>query len=155
MPALTLDTNLLVLLVVGRASPSLIEAHGRLGGYSKADFDLLNDYLAGASQIVVTPHTLTEASNLSRQIRNPARDRISAALKALVGGTEERSVPSRTAVPAPDFIRLGLTDCALMQFTDNTETLLTVDLDLYLAALRRGHRAVNFNHSRVAAGLLP
>jgi predicted nucleic acid-binding protein len=155
MPAIVLDTNLLVLLVVGATSKTLIGVHDRLAAYSEADFDLLNDYLAAASQIVVTPHTLTESSNLLRQIRNPARDRISATLKALIGRAEERFADSQTVAEHADYLRLGLTDCALMTVAAGDEELLTVDLDLYLAALRRGGRAVNFNHVRVEAGLLP
>ena len=154
MPAIVLDTNLLMLLVVGATSTSLIGRHDRLAAYSKADFDLLGDCLAGSSQIVVTPHTLTETSNLLRQIGNPARDKISATLKGLIARAEERFIDGRKAIDHKDYIRLGLTDCALMSATGGGEELLTVDLDLYLAALRHGGNAVNFNHVRVAAGLL-
>jgi hypothetical protein len=155
MPAIILDTNLLLLLVVGITSRELIDVHDRLAQYSDADFDLLGAYLGRASPIVVTPHTLTETSNLLRQIRNPHRDNISATLRALVNRVEERFVDGRTACEHADYLRLGLTDCALMAIGGEDEELLTVDLDLYLAALHRGQRAVNFNHQRVAAGLLP
>lgn len=69
--AFVLDANLLVLLVVGLASPEHIAIHKRLGEYSKVDFDLLTQLLADASRIVVTPNTLTEAVNLSAHIDEP------------------------------------------------------------------------------------
>lgn len=63
MPArpIVLDTNLLVLLIVGIASPTYIAIHKQLRAYSLQDFDLLTRLLETASRIIVTPNTLTEA----------------------------------------------------------------------------------------------
>ena len=47
------------------------------------------------------------------------------------------------------FPRLGLTDTALLEVVSADAPLLTVDLDLYVAALASGDEAAsNFNHWR-------
>ncbi len=43
---------------------------------------------------------------------------------------------------------LDSTDCAILDALGPAHRLLTADFDLYLAALNRGHDAVNFNHLR-------
>ena len=62
-----LDSNLLILLVVGSESRDLIPRHRRLQHYPSEDYDILLDILQDADQLFVTPNTLTEASNLLRQ----------------------------------------------------------------------------------------
>jgi hypothetical protein len=144
-----IDANLLLLLAVGIASQDYIGVHRRLRAYRVEDFGLLSDLLARASKVLVTPNILTEASNLAGYIAEPARGRIYLALKTLVGeAVEERYVESKEAVARDEFIRIGLTDCAILQMPKSSCAVLTADLDLYLAALRAGFQALNFNHLR-------
>ena len=75
--AVILDSNLLVLLVVGTTSRSYIGKHKRLRAYTDRDFVLLLEVLSAAQRIIVTPNTVTETSNLAGQIAEPARSRIS------------------------------------------------------------------------------
>jgi hypothetical protein len=94
---------------------------------------------------------LTETSNLAKRIPDPAaRTQIYATLRDFVGlsTTNECVVLSAIGVQDKDFLRLGLTDVAILELLRNSYTLLTVDLDLYLAALQRGMEATNFNHVR-------
>ena len=148
---MVLDTNLLVLLVVGITDRALITKHKKLKAFLPADFDLLSDLIKKSQQLVVTPNTLTEASNLIGQIDKHARTRIFDTFRALILKTHEHCLASNTAVQAKEFIRLGLTDSVLLDITDKSRFLLTTDLDLYLAALHRGESAFNFNHIRLAA----
>jgi hypothetical protein len=60
----------------------------------------------------------------------------------------ERFIESRVAASQSEFLRLGLTDAALLQAADEPATLLTADVDLYLAAVKRGFKAENFNYLR-------
>ncbi len=144
--AVILDANLLVLLVVGLYSRPYIARHKRLAACSEKDFDLLSAYVASASRLIVTPNTVTETSNLAGQTSEPARGKILMMLGRLLQTTEEVYVDSKFAAEHPAFPRLGLTDSVLLNVADEGRTLLTADLDLYLAALRHGQSAVNFNH---------
>ncbi len=144
------DTNLLLLWIVGLASADYIRKHKRLRAYTDEDFALLLNILSRARKIILTPNTLTETSNLAGYIAEPARTEIYSVLAALIKAveTEEYFIPSERAAARPEFTRLGLTDSALLELIDETHTLLTADVDLYLAALYRGLNAENFNHYR-------
>ena len=144
--AVVLDANLLVLWVVGLASTSYISRHKRLQAYSVNDFSLLTNFLSRASRIVVTPNTITETSNLAGQIAEPARTSIFASLRALLQNTDEIYVESQRAADHAAFPRLGITDSVLLSTMTENHTLVTVDLDLYIQASRRGMKVVNFNH---------
>ena len=144
-----LDANLLVLLVVGSESRDLISKHRRLEDYTVEDYDILFDLLEGADQLFVTPNTLTETSNLVGQHGEPERSRLMRRLQFIIHESREIVVASVDAASNSQFERLGLTDAALLDAVTSDTPLLTVDLDLYLAALEAGEeRAVNFTHYR-------
>ena len=147
---IVVDANLLLLWIVGLASPDYIRKHKRLQAYTDEDFTILLNILSRARRIILTPNTLTETSNLAGYISEPARTEILCVLAALIKAaeTEERFIDSMTAAARPEFFRLGLTDSALLHLAAEPHTLLTADVGLYLAALRRGLNAENFNHYR-------
>ena len=146
---LFIDANLLVLLVVGSAGRDLIAKHRRLKAYTTEDYDILVDRLGQVDQVYVTPNTLTETSNLLAQHADPERTRFFDKLRILIQESEEIVVASAQASSNSAFGRLGLTDAALLEIVTAEAPLLTVDLDLYLAALAKGEDvAVNFTHLR-------
>ncbi|MGA8170436.1 MAG: hypothetical protein WB816_06345 [Methylocystis sp.] len=144
------DANLLLLWIVGLASPNCIRKHKRLQAYTEEDYILLLNIISGARKIILTPNTLTETSNLAGYIAEPARTEIYCVLAALIKAaeTEERFIESEAAASPPEFIRLGLADAALLHLATESHTLLTADVDLYLAARHRGLNAENFNQYR-------
>lgn len=150
MPCLLLDTNVLILLVVGAADRSYIRLHRRLQGFDEASFDLLMAIVDAHDGIVTTPHVLTEASNLSRQIRNPARDRIQQAFRDLVHRSRELDIRSVAGCDDEQFTQLGLTDAVILRACERGESLdpavelLTADEGLYDQALARGLPATQF-----------
>ncbi len=145
---LVLDTNLLVLLVVGLVGEELIERHKRLNAFNVGDFRQLVGIVETASKLLFVPHVLAETSNLVRSVEEPRRTNVTALLGRLIGTTEERPVASQAVVNDTTYLRLGLTDAVLLSLVDRTHTLLTVDFDLYLAASRAGGNARDFNHER-------
>lgn len=139
-----LDTNLLVLLVVGSVDRGQVERHRRTKRFTVEDYDRLVRHLEGLEQVFVTPNTLTEASNLLERRGDP---RFLRQLRRLIELSREIVVVSAEAAAAPAFERLGLTDAALLQAISNQRPLLTVDLDLYAAALAKGpNHAFNLTH---------
>ena len=144
-----IDANLLVLLVVGNTDKALISKHRRLRGYSVEDYDTLIDILSQAERIFITPNTLTEASNLLAQHGDPERSLIFDTLRAVIHDNIEVVVRSRVASSRNEFNKLGLTDSVLLEVVSEETPLITVDMDLYLAALQEGrNRALNFTYIR-------
>ena len=145
-----IDTNLLVLLVVGRVGREHIARHRRLRAYTAEDYDALVD-LIGRIDLLLTPNTLTETSNMLSQHREPDRSRFLEMLRRLIQGSREVVVSSEVAASNTEFVRLGLTDATLIEAVTEDTPLLTVDLDLYLSAMQKSRNAptaVNFTAFR-------
>jgi hypothetical protein len=126
-----IDTNLLVLLVVGFTTPDAITQHKRTSGYTLRDFDVLHRFCSGFQRRVTLPHVLAEASNFLRSERERAT------LRALVSSFVELTIPSVEAVARPEYIRLGLTDAALLARGTAQDDYLLLTADGQLAAAAR------------------
>jgi hypothetical protein len=148
--AVAIDANLLVLFIVGTTSAEYIAKHKRCAVFEQSDFELLVAVLFEAAEIILTPNTLTEASNLLRQIGEPARTEVCSVFQAYIRNATERHVESRRAAKRSEFIRLGLADAALLEIQEDDVVILTTDLDLYLSACRNGRLALNFFHLKEA-----
>ena len=147
--ALFIDANLIVLLVVGLVGRDLIARHKRTKTFAVEDYDRLSRAISRVGELRVTPNTLTEASNLLGQHGEPQRSRLLLKLRALIERSPETVVASEDAARRDEFPRLGLADAALLEIVSADAPLLTVDLDLYIAALASGEEAaINFNHWR-------
>ena len=139
------DANLLLLLVVGSTDQALIRRHRRLQVFNADDYELLVDLLSKYQQVLVTPNTLTETSNLLGQHGEPQRSRFFDTLRSLIEINKEIVVTSLEASSNASFKRLGLTDAALLEVVTADTPLVTVDL--YVAALAKApSAAVNFTH---------
>ena len=143
--AVVVDTQLLVLLIVGLTNPQFIGRHKRVTPvYNEAHFNALKTILTQAPKLVCTPHILTETSNLLRQSGDPMRSQIMTAFKRFIDSADERRVQSARAAEQPSFVRLGLTDAAILSLDPaEVQVLLTVDHDLHIASLEKGFDARN------------
>ena len=146
-----IDSNLLLLWVVGQASPRYIGTRKNLSAYSISDFDLLTDIIGCFSSILLTPNTLSETSNLLDRTKNASERRsILQVFRSVVGSNTELYVRSAEVCERKEFAALGLTDTTLLSLCSKETTLVTSDLDLYLAAARNAFDVINFNHHREA-----
>ena len=61
---LLVDTNLLLLHLIGRTNKNRILKFKRTQAYTIEDFELLERFIAEFKILITTPHVLTEVSNL-------------------------------------------------------------------------------------------
>ncbi len=142
---LFIDTNLLVLLVVGVTGRKLIAKHRRLRTFEEDD--LLVNLIGPVDRVLVTPHTLAEASNLLAQHGEPERSQFFCLFRQFIEKSEEIDITGTDASRNRTFVRLGLTDAALLEAISAETPLVTVDLELYLAAVGKDPQsAINFRH---------
>lgn len=148
--AILIDSNLAILLCVGLSGTENIAKHKRLSGYDATDFLLLKEVLTETPRLAFSPYMLSETSNLLRQTHEPIKRASSLVLKQLVIECLEEQLSAKIAVLDPYYDLLGVTDAALLGMLASNEklTLLTADLDLYLVASSRGHKAINFANVR-------
>ena len=139
-----IDTNLLVLLVVGSVDRNQVGKHRRTKMFTSADYDRLLRIIEPLKSVFVTPNILTEASNL---LESRSDQRYLNMLKKVVQSSEEIVVASATAMQSRSFSRLGLTDAVLLDVVSKKRPLLTVDLDLFISASKKEDgSAFNFTH---------
>lgn len=144
--AVVIDTGLLVLLVVALTNRKYIEKHKNLCPVYKAEhFDLLLAMIRIAPKMICTAHILTETSNLLRQVSDPIRSEVMAVFRKLILSADERPLQAAKASESPIFIRLGLTDAAIVSLDPAEVQILTVDHDLHISSIRSGFEAINLN----------
>lgn len=145
------DTNILLLYFVGSYDPKFVPRFKRTQGFSPGDYALLCRVLSYFNCIVTTPNILTEVSNLSNQIGEPARTELFAELARGICTLDERYVPSKDASGIEQFPKLGLTDSAIMHLAAENYLVLTDDFPLSGYLEHAGVDVLNFNHIRPLA----
>lgn len=148
---LFIDTNLLLLLLVGSIDPEQVERFKRTRAYTREDYALLLAFAGRFGRMVTTPNVLTEVSNLLGQLREPLRRRALSILGSLTGTLDEQYHPSSRLVTDTAFPVLGLADTSIIASATTHVTVLTADLPLYLRLAAAGIEVVNFNHLRTGA----
>jgi hypothetical protein len=144
MKSIIVDTNLFVLFVIGFTDKDLIKKHKRTRTFEVEDYDILIKLLSFYDDIIVTPHILTEVGNLISQ--SYERVALRTCLSKLLKIQKESYTPSSEVVDHNLYIRLGLTDCAILRLIEGGVDLITTDLDLYLEALKHNPNVINFSH---------
>jgi hypothetical protein len=145
---LLIDSNLLVVLAISLVDPAQVPRFKRTAQYSDADTELLARFVAAFGKLAVTPHILTEVSNMVGQLHDPLLTRVRQVLARFATESRELFTDSRLVVLDDLFLRFGLTDAAIKLATCEDMTVLTDDLPLYLTLNHVGVEAVNFNHLR-------
>lgn len=153
MIALLVDSNLLLVYVVGLLDEDLIEKHKRTRAYCKEDWDDLRQFVNAFDSFVTTPSVLTEVSNLlSGGLTGEKRENLFAIFSGLVSKVlDERYTQSKNIVSDSAFGRLGLTDIGIEKIARSKSPpvhVLTDDSHLYDLLSQRGIIAYNFNHLR-------
>jgi rRNA-processing protein FCF1 len=145
------DTNILLLWVVGTTNTSRITRFKRTEQFSEEDFDLLVDVLNYFHQIWTTPNILTEVYNFANQLRGNEREQALSVFAAGIQATlYEQYYTSPDLSLRADFLRLGLTDCSIIEMAEQeTVLVLTDDFTLANYLWSYGLDAINFNHLRL------
>jgi hypothetical protein len=147
---IALDANLILLLVVGMAGPHRIAAHKRLRAFVEADYVTLRKLISGFEELVALPNTLSEASNVLGWTSGDTVQ-LWATFATFVSRVREVYVASALCAARPEFSRLGLSDCAMIEAAKDKIFILTTDGGLYRSALAVGYEADNFTHYTEAA----
>jgi len=148
---LLIDTNLLVLFVVGSVNPERISSFKRTGKYSYSDFELLRHVIGPFTSHYTLPQVMAEVSNLT-DMNGPERLMARLVLKTMVETLEEPKMSSVQACQNQHYQRLGLVDAAIAAISQEQGcTVLTDDLDLYVALTQQGAAVFNFAHLQAAS----
>lgn len=145
-----IDTNLLLLWIVGGTDPRRISRFKRTDKFVPEDFETLDDFLGKFQKYLTTPNVLTEVSNLAKDLDGEAGKSLALVFSCAIDVFEESYVASSSITDVDELSRFGLTDCGIMQVVGGNYLLLTDDFRLSQRVTASGGDAVNFNHLRRA-----
>jgi|ERR1035437_4629122 hypothetical protein len=148
--SLLVDTNLLLLLLVGSLGPSLIRKQKITAnqGFDERDFSQLRDFTCRFQHWVTTPHILTEVSNHADKVKGLDHGEFIRKFLSLIDKLDECSETSKSLTKTDAFARFGLTDTAISHLADKSFLVLTVDFLLAGYLQKKGVDVINFNNVR-------
>lgn len=131
------DTNILLVLLVGSCSRTLIRGFKRTREYSTGDFDLLVQVFAQFNRVVTTPGVLTEVNSLANQLQGRYKaDFYIVFRKYIATMLQEEHRPARAICDHVFYSKCGLSDAAILSVAEDGLLVLTDDgpLTAYLQA---------------------
>lgn len=146
-----IDTNILLLLILGSADINQVGRNNRLRKYTPQDLQLVQELIKRSrGPILATPHVLAETDNLARQALNGSlQKKAMVFIRNLIINLEEVPIPSKQAVQDPVYFWLGLTDAGIAQVKTRGCIVLLDDGRLADHLTQTGIKALNFNHLRL------
>lgn len=133
-----IDTNALILLIVGIVDIRQIKTHKRLSIYDEEDFKNLLLVVEDLNQLIVLPNVWTEVDNLLNSFTGNLKSQYILRVTELIKESTEKYIETIEATKQYSFFDLGITDSLLLYYADNCEILITSDSRLSDYAVSRG-----------------
>jgi rRNA-processing protein FCF1 len=144
-----IDTNSLLLLVLGSIDPRIINSHSRTSIYEEEDFfTLVNLVEKNLAKILVLPNVWTEVDNLLNKFKGERKWVYIQNFKMLTSHTLEKYFPSSLGANNFYFLELGLTDVLLLECAKDCELLITSDSKLSDIAKANGIKVIDLVENR-------
>lgn len=140
-----LDTNLLVLFIVGGTNRDYISIHKNCSRFSRKDYDNLLVHLNASAGFITTSQIISETSNLLRQIRDPIKSEIYLFFRLFIMNTIELQPLSADASNDETYLWLGLNDASILSCLADDRVLITEDGNLHTEAIRRSSNVLHFS----------
>lgn len=149
-----LDTNLLILYIVGNYNIDYIKEFKRTAskGYTEDDFLALSKILNIFNKVFLTPHVLSELSNLTFNYKNEENKNFTEYLliaKRVLENINENNI-SKNNILSSKFLKFGFTDISILELAiNNSLPVITDDLPFYSLLNNQGVECINMSHIRV------
>jgi hypothetical protein len=95
-----IDSNLLLLYLIGKFEPSLIRSFRRTQQFSEAEFQLLTRFVGLFDKVLTLPNILTEVSNLAGQLPEDTASEFRESFRESIDLLDERYCESSVAAAA-------------------------------------------------------
>lgn len=122
-----IDTNSLVVLLVGLMDTNLISKHKRTSIYEEQDFVDLISIIGQLDRLIVLPNVWTETDNLLNKFAGEQKYLYITKTIEAMKSTTEKFIESINGVENHSFYDLGLTDSLLLQYAMECDLLITSD----------------------------
>lgn len=122
-----IDSNVLVILMLGLVDPNLIGKDKRSSIYEKEDFYKLLNAIGSIDKIVVLPNIWTEVDNLLNHVSGSYKYQYIEKITSTIRVTSEEYIKSSIGTQSSNFSHLGLTDSLILEFAKKCDFLITDD----------------------------
>ena len=145
---IVVDTNLLLLYLIGRFDQTAITTFKRTNKYAPEDFALLFRLLGSFRRVLTTPHVLTEVTDLAETFNRQRGFGFFRRLQSEIRAFAEHCLASKDVSSTHCFLEFGLADATLKELARQDRLILTDELPLYLHLARERLPVINFTHLR-------
>ncbi|XOB46488.1 MAG: hypothetical protein ACKKMV_03490 [Candidatus Nealsonbacteria bacterium] len=151
-----IDTNLLILYLIGSWSPDYI-GKSRVTydrGYTVEDFRIINRLLQFFKKIIITPQILAELSNLTFDREASQFKGYFAEVIGFVNKCNEKYISKDDMISKPFLSKIGFTDQSIIEASKNNNLLVLTD-DFPLVGFLTSSKCdfINLNHIRAESWL--
>ncbi len=125
-----IDSNSLIVLLLGFINPSLINRHRNTSIYDEQDFHILISVIKDIKKLVVLPNIWTEVDNILNRFSGSYKDQYVEKIILTIKETSEKYIESHSVENNTAFYDLGLTDTLILEHAKDCEMLITSDSKL-------------------------
>jgi rRNA-processing protein FCF1 len=133
-----IDTNALIVLVIGLMDTRLISKHKRTSIYEQQDFDDMVSVIGRLDRLIVLPNVWTEVDNLLNNFGGDHKYQYILRTIETMKLSSEKFVESIKGAESHAFYDLGLTDSLLLEIAAECDLLITSDSSLSDYAVANG-----------------
>ena len=147
------DTNLLLLFLIGIFGENHIKEFKKIQKYSIEDFNIVNNIIRRFSRINVTPQILAEISNLSKQMYKSNLKQYFLYLIDRIRRSKEIYINKNDLLLVPELLpKYGFTDLSILESAKVTKCLVFTD-DFQLVGFLRKKKVVVINLNEIRTEL--
>jgi len=139
------DTNLFLLMLVGRHDLSKLKSFRATAKYDPDIYKLLESLVAKFRSVHVTSNIMTEVDNLSRQTPRTEWPHVSRTLLSICRTASEEYFRSEQLISSPGHADYGLTDCSIIELARRDVLVVTDDARLTARLERRRRGVINLS----------
>ncbi len=125
-----IDTNALIVLILGLIDENLLGKHKRASIYSKEDFYRLLNVIGDFKNLLVLPNIWTEVDNLLNNFQGNHKRVYILKIREIVSKSAEKYLETRFCLENQYFERLGLTDSTILELAKECKFIITSDSKL-------------------------
>ncbi len=133
-----IDTNSLIVLILGLMDPRLINNHKRTSIYEEQDFNDLISVIVRIDNLMILPNVWTEVDNLLNDFGGEQKYQYISRIIETMKLSSEKYIESIKAVQHYTYYDLGLTDSLILECAKGCEFLITSDSGLSDYAIANG-----------------
>ena len=132
------DSNALIVLLIGTIDPKLFKTHKATSIYDEDDFHELLNVIEDFKEIIVLPNIWTEVDNLLNTFGGNYKYPYIQKIREVIKITSENYIDSKKGCELESFSQIGLTDSLVLEQAKSCKLLITSDSQLSDYAIAYG-----------------